>query len=94
MIDRNTLVKLRDRYRNKADDYYWGYQYDGLKSQYNSYRRNNDMADALDMAVNAEETHRKYIHLTGAILAIDVGDERAMKRQIVDLKDLVSEGVL
>ena len=56
-MDKKKLIKLADGYRKKADTAYQNYQETGATRYYNSYHRNNDLAEALLIAANAADEH-------------------------------------
>ena len=56
-MDKKNLMKLADGYRKKADTAYQNYQETGATRYYNSYHRNNDLAEALLIAANAADEH-------------------------------------
>lgn len=66
-MDKKKLMKLADDYRKKADAAYQNYQETGAKRYYNSYHRNEDMADALQMAANAADEHNTLIATKGKL---------------------------
>lgn len=62
-MDIKALKKLIDRYQQKADTAYRNYQDSGV-SRYDRERRNNeDLADALRIALNASDEHTKLISI-------------------------------
>ena len=56
-MDKKKLMKLADGYRKKADTAYQNYQETGATRYYNSYHRNDDLAEALLIAANAADEH-------------------------------------
>lgn len=60
-MDKKNLMKLADSYRKKADAAYQNYQETGITRYYNIYHRNDDLADALQMAANAADEHAALI---------------------------------
>ena len=62
-MDTKELKKLIDRYQQKADVAYRNYQDSGV-SRYDRERRNNeDLADALRIALNAKDEHTMLISI-------------------------------
>ena len=62
-MDKKKLMKLADSYRAKADAAYENYQETGAARYYNSYHRNDDLAEALQMAATAADEHNALIVL-------------------------------
>lgn len=60
-MDKKKLMKLADGYRKKADAAYQNYQETGATRYYNSYHRNSDLAEALQIAANAVDEHTALI---------------------------------
>ncbi len=60
-MDKKKLIKLADGYRKKADAAYQNYQETGARQYYNSYHRNDDLAEALQMAANAADEHSALV---------------------------------
>ena len=56
-MDKKKLIKLADGYRKKADTAYQNYQETGATRYYNSYHRNDDLAEALLIAANTADEH-------------------------------------
>ena len=62
-MDKAALKKLIDRYQQKADAAYRNYQESGV-SRYDRERRNNeDLADALRIALNVSDEHAELISI-------------------------------
>lgn len=59
------LEKLAEAYRQKAEAAYQAYQETGMTRYSTQRRKNEDLADALYMALNANEEHDKLTHLRG-----------------------------
>ena len=60
-MDKKELMKLADSYRKKADTAYQNYQETGITRYCNIYHRNDDLAEALQMAANAADEHTALI---------------------------------
>lgn len=60
-MDKKKLIKLADSYREKADAAYQNYQETGVTRYYNIYHRNDDLAEALQMAANVADEHTALI---------------------------------
>lgn len=98
-MDKADLVKLSEKYRKKAADAFMNYQDTGIP-RYDRERRNaEDMADALDMAVNAADEHAFCGHLKAEFLWLAGKAESAVMRnapkdELVEiLKEVVSTAV-
>ena len=61
------LMKLADSYRKKADAAYQNYQETGIARYYSAYHRNEDLADALQIAANAADEHNDLIAIRGEL---------------------------
>ena len=95
MIDKKKLEKLRDKYQKKADYYWENYQIDGFTSALRSYERNNDMAEAIDAAINAADTESQLSMLKIEVMALKPDDERGdLALAVKRLQNRVSEGKL
>ena len=66
-MDKKKLMKLADSYRKKADVAYQNYQETGITRYYSTYHRNEDLADALQMAANAADEHNALIAIKGEL---------------------------
>lgn len=62
-MSREELIKLADKYQEKADTAFQNYQETGAGRYGSSCRRNEDMAEALKMAAGAADEHRAYISM-------------------------------
>ena len=62
-MKKEDIVKLASKYQAKADKDFSEYQNSGIKQYLYSYHRNEDLAVALRMAVNAADEHQAYIAL-------------------------------
>lgn len=56
-LEQKELKKLVEKYQKKADEAAQAYQETGLTRYHSAYWRNQDMADALRMALSAKEDH-------------------------------------
>ena len=66
-MDKKKLMKLADSYRKKADAAYQNYQETGATRYCNSYHRNDDLAEALQIAANAADEHNALIAIRGEL---------------------------
>lgn len=64
-MSKEELMKLAEKYQAKADADFQNYQETGISRYGSSYRRNEDMAEALRMAAGAADEHRAYISMKG-----------------------------
>ena len=62
-MKKEDIVKLASKYQAKADKDFSDYKNSGIKQYLYSYHRNEDLAVALRMAVNAADKHQAYIAL-------------------------------
>lgn len=63
MIDKKTLADLAHKFRIKALKDYDNFQQTGITRFDTSRRRNEDLADAFDMAVNAADEHNECVNM-------------------------------
>lgn len=64
-MTRSELEKLADAYQKKAEAAYRAYQETGMTRYETQWRKNEDMAEAMLMALNSKEEHDMLIHLRG-----------------------------
>ncbi len=64
-MNKEELKNLADKYRKKADTAFQNYQETGVTQYGSSFRRNEELADALRMAADAADEHFAYISLKG-----------------------------
>ena len=62
-MDNKALKKLIDQYQRKADTAYRNYQESGISRYDREYRNNEDIAEALRIALNASDEHTKLISI-------------------------------
>ena len=62
-MNREELKKLADKYQKKADTAFQNYPETGAPRYSGSFRRNEELVDALRMAANAADEHIAYISL-------------------------------
>ena len=62
-MKKEDIVKLASKYQAKADKDFSDNQNSEIKQYLHSHHRNEDLAVALRMAVNAAEEHQAYIAL-------------------------------
>ena len=66
-MSKEELMKLADKYQAKADTDFQNYQETGASRYGSSFRRNEDMAEALRMAAWAADEHHAYISMKADI---------------------------
>ena len=64
-MKKEELLKLADSFQKKADAAFENYQETGMSRYGSTYRRNEELADALRMAAGAADEHNAYIHMKG-----------------------------
>ena len=64
-MTRSELEKLADAYQKKAEAAYRAYQETGMTRYETQWRKNEDMAEAMLMALNSKEEHDMLVHLRG-----------------------------
>lgn len=62
-MDNKALKKLIDQYQRKADNAYRSYQESGISRYDREYRNNENIAEALRIALNASDEHTKLISI-------------------------------
>lgn len=102
-MSKEELMKLAEKYQAKADADFQNYQESGMSRYGSSYRRNEDMAEALRMAAGAADEHRAHISMKvemanfasrAQMLAIaDTEEKRADLTQAL-IRDLADYGRL
>lgn len=93
MADVNTLTRLRDGYQKKAWYYFDCYQMDGQARQLRAYERNEELADALTDAINAQGTASDLAILKLEVMSLRPDDDRGdLALAVKRLQKRVSEG--
>lgn len=62
-MSKEKLMKLSEKYQAKADAAFENYQETGMSRYGSTYRRNEELADALRMAAGAADEHHAYISM-------------------------------
>lgn len=62
-MNKEELMKLADGFQKKADAAFENYQETGMGRYGSSYRRNEELADALRMAAEAADEHHAYVSM-------------------------------
>ena len=86
------LIKLRDKYQEKADSYWHDYQIDGQVSQLRAYERNERLADALTDAITGKDTKRKLSDLKSDVMMLDTSDVDQLAKRVEYPQKRVMEG--
>lgn len=84
MMDAKALKKLIDRYQQKADTAYRNYQESGVSRYDREYRNNEDLADALLIALNASGEHTQLISIRSDLASLAGAAEQAVHHHDVD----------
>ena len=93
MADVNTLTRLRDGYQKKAWYSLDCYQMDGQARQLRAYERNEELADALTDAINAQGTASDLAILKLEVMSLRPDDDRGdLALAVKRLQKRVSEG--
>ena len=62
-MTKDRLKQMAANFRRKADKDFQNYQETGIGRYGNSYHRNEELADALDMAAAAADEHAEHLHM-------------------------------
>lgn len=101
-MTKDRLKQMAANFRRKADKDFQNYQETGIGRYGNSYHRNEELADALDMAAAAADEHAEHLHMkyqlavfakqAQAIRTAPDGVKQEMTAQL--LRDLEAYGCL
>ena len=69
-MDNARITQLRDQYRARADTAYKNYQDSGDSRYYRTKNRAEDIADALQIALNAADDHNSMLDLRACLSAL------------------------
>lgn len=69
-MDNTRITQLRDQYRARADTAYKNYQDSGDSRYYRTKNRAEDIADALQIALDAADDHNRALDLRSSIGAL------------------------
>lgn len=83
-MDSKTLKKLIERYQQKADTAYRNYQESGVARYDREYRNNEDIAEALRMALNANDEHTQLISIRSDLAQLAAAAETAVHHHDID----------
>ena len=91
-MDKKSLEALAEKYQKKADKSSQMYQETGITRYGTEARNNEDLADALWMAVNAADDHATLISMRGTLSNMASRAEAAGRKDISksDYEELVS----
>ena len=101
-MKKEELLALADKYQAKADADFQNYQETGMTRYGTSYRKNEELANALRMAADAADEHYAYIALKAQMATftqrsqeLKYADEEKKEAQTEALlRDMVAYGVL
>lgn len=102
-MKKEELEKLADSFQKKADTAFQNYQETGMSRYASTYRRNEDLADAMRMAAGASDEHQAYISLKGTManfasrakmITVAETDEKREDLTQALVRDIVSYGRL
>lgn len=66
-MDKKKLQEMADKFQGKADRAYRNYQETGMSRYDNERRKNEDLADALHIAMAASDDHHHLVNLRGTL---------------------------
>lgn len=66
-MDKQRIEQLANKFRKKAENAYNNYQETGISRYAREYRNAEDIADALQVALNASDEHTAFINLRADI---------------------------
>lgn len=69
-MDDKRIAELRDQYRARAETAYQNYQSSGAARYYATHRRAEDIADALQIALDAADDHNKALDLRACLASL------------------------
>ncbi|MBQ5630484.1 MAG: hypothetical protein IIV15_04165 [Ruminococcus sp.] len=75
-MDDARIAQLRDQYRARADTAYQNYQDSGDSRYYRTQRRAEDIADALQIALDAADDHNRTLDLRACLIALALKAQR------------------
>ena len=79
-MNKERLEKLIDRYHKLATTAYYNYQDSGVSRYYTTHNNNEEIAEALEIALSAEEDHNKLLDLRSLLSELATKAERAQIR--------------
>ena len=100
-MKKEELLKLADSFQKKADAAFENYQETGMSRYGSTYRRNEELADALRMAAGAADEHHVYISMKAQMAnfacrakAASVAETEEKRSELTEalVRELVSYG--
>lgn len=100
-MSKEELMKLAEKYQAKADADFQNYQETGMSRYGSSYRRNEELADALRMAAGAADEHHAHISMKAQMAnfawrakAASVAETEEKRSELTEalVRELVSYG--
>ena len=102
-MKKEEILKLADKYQEKADIAAENYQETGVTRYGSAARRNEDLAEALRMAAEAADEHQAYISMKGQMSnfawrarMVAITEDKGERDKLMDslVRDLVAYGKL
>ena len=89
------IERLIKRYDELAEKWQYEYMDSGKPSSQRAWERNEAMADALRVALSAQEDRRQLVNLKYSVMELDADDERGdLALAVKRLQKRVSEGMI
>ena len=89
------IESLIKRYDELAEKWQYEYMDSGKPSSQRAWERNEAMADALRVALSAQEDRRQLVNLKCSVMELDADDERGdLALAVKRLQKRVSEGMI
>lgn len=79
-MNKERLETFINRYHRIAKRAYFNYQDSGVSRYYTTYNNNEEIAEALEIALSAEEDHNKLLDLRSLLSELATKAERAQIR--------------
>ena len=89
---RKDIERLRDKYQDKAEEYWINYQDGATKRSLSAYYRNQYIADALELLLLNKNPDEKYRRLVADVMEISTWDYQTMVHQVETIKASISNG--
>lgn len=89
------IKRLIKHYDELAEKWQYEYMDSGKPSSQRAWERNETMADALRVALSAQEDRRQLVNLKCSVMELDADDERGdLALAVKRLQKRVSEGMI
>lgn len=89
------IERLIKHYDELAEKWQYEYMDSGKPSSQRAWERNEAMADALRVALSAQEDRRRLVNLKCSVMELDADDERGdLALAVKRLQKRVSEGMI